>query len=295
MDWPSLGERSLPASFVVPGEPAVTVQIGFEESADGTRRLGVSAEAEFEPPADVLSDLRSLSSLDDATEATRAYGDEVRARFLRAAGRVVGVLAWRTGDPLMPSAGTFGPSEFFIDGAWNYVPMTVSARLLFSSGTQLTPKQLGDVSALLAEGLSEPLPHTVWREAWRLREASPRGALFLGVSALEIGVKEFIAHRVPEAEWLVQEVQTPPLMKLLQSYLPELTRDDPTAFARLEPPVSTTVDEAVRRRNDAAHSSKPPLLGDDLKGTLRTLREVIYRLDSQEGHDFTSDQAWGAN
>ena len=124
---------------------------------------------------------------------------------------------------------------------------------------------------------------------------SPRGSLVLGVSALEIGVKEFIAGRVPDAEWLVQESPTPPLMRMLQEYLPKLTKADTKPFAQLDEQTLPRVAKAVRRRNDVAHSSKDPLTGADLKATLRALRKVIYVLDAQDGHQFTEDQNWSVN
>lgn len=297
LDWPSLGQRTLPVTFEVPGSPGVRVRIEHEETPETSLVLMITTQADFEPPDEILSDLRDLNGLDGgATEQVRAYGDDARDILRLAADRVVGNLAWRVGDPHMPSSAGLGPVEFFLDGKWGYVPMAVGASFVWSHGTQLTAKQVEDVNALLAQGLTEPLAHTVWREAWRLRDQSPRGALLLGVAALEVGVKEFIAGRVPDAEWLVQEVPTPPLMKMLQNYLPALTADDPKPFARLKKPASDIVTKAVERRNDVAHKSKKaPLTRGELKATLDTLRAVIYLLDAQDGHEFTGDQNWSAN
>ena len=297
LDWPSLGQRTLPVTLAVPATPAVTVHLGHEETPERHLVLMITTQADFEPPDEILSDLGSLNGLDGgATEQVRAYGDEVRAILQVAANRAVGNLAWRVGDPHMPSAAGLGPVEFFLDGEWSYVPMAVGASFVWSHGTQLTQEQVEDVNALLARGLSEPLAHTVWREAWRLRDQSPRGALLLGVAAIEVGVKEFIAGRVPDAEWLVQEAPTPPLMRMLQTYLPDLTADDPKPFARLTKPASKIVTKAIELRNDVAHNSKKaPLTRVELKATLETLRSVIYLLDAQDGHEFTDDQNWSAN
>ena len=145
LDWPSLGQRSLPATFVVPGTPPVTVRLVLEEAEDTSLSLVISAEADFEPPDAVLTNLREMTGLrgidarvQRATEETLAFGLDVKRTFRQAAGRVLGVLAWRIGDPLIASSASFGPSEFRLGEAWGYVPMTTGASLIYSSGTQLT-------------------------------------------------------------------------------------------------------------------------------------------------------------
>jgi hypothetical protein len=82
---------------------------------------------------------------------------------------------------------------------------------------------------LFREGIDEPFPYELMREAWAQRSANPRSALITAITALEIAVKQFIARRVPPADWLVENVPTPDVIKLIREYLPAL---DPPAGAR---------------------------------------------------------------
>jgi hypothetical protein len=58
--------------------------------------------------------------------------------------------------------------------------------------TMYTESLFQEIKGLLAED-QEPIGHELLREAWNLKATSPRSSLMLAVSALEVGVKEFIA------------------------------------------------------------------------------------------------------
>lgn len=68
----------------------------------------------------------------------------------------------------------------------------------------------------------EPLGHSLLHEAQRASERDPRAALLMCASALEAGLKEHISERVPEAEWMVLNMPSPPMHKILKQYLPQL-------------------------------------------------------------------------
>jgi len=68
----------------------------------------------------------------------------------------------------------------------------------------------------------EPLGRQLFREAWGQLSTHPRSALVIGVTAAEVGLKSLIATLVPGTDWLMQEIQTPPMGKILRKFLPTL-------------------------------------------------------------------------
>src|SRR5205823_10386536 len=53
------------------------------------------------------------------------------------------------------------------------------------------------------------------REAFR---ASGRSALVIGGAAVEVATKECVSALAPDADWLVLELQTPPVPRMLREY-----------------------------------------------------------------------------
>jgi hypothetical protein len=128
-----------------------------------------------------------------------------------------------------------------------------------------------------------------FREAWNLKSQSPRSALILGLSALEVGAKACVALLVPNSEWLCFEAPTPPVLSVLEEYLPTL----PTK-ARLNGKVYVplaalgVIKKAVAQRNRVAHRGSKVDAGKSLYTTLETIRGVLYLLDYYCG------QSWAA-
>jgi hypothetical protein len=79
-----------------------------------------------------------------------------------------------------------------------------------------------EFGALWAEEVEEPLGHELLREAKAALAASPRSALLLAATALETGVKTHLTKLVPDAGWLLAEMPSPPIHKMLRRYVPEL-------------------------------------------------------------------------
>ena len=80
--------------------------------------------------------------------------------------------------------------------------------------------QIDEVVRKVEAGSEEPLGRQLFREAWSQIGINPRSALVIGVAAAEVGLKRLIGMLIPAAEWLVQEVQAPPVRKILRDFLP---------------------------------------------------------------------------
>jgi hypothetical protein len=106
---------------------------------------------------------------------------------------------------------------------------------------------------------------------------------------LEVGVKQFAAARVPDADWLLKETQAPPVAKMLTRFLPQLppADEDGKEFERPDKATMRTIGEGVELRNEIAHKG---LDGDPSRKTvetiLSTVRDILWRLDAATGLDW---------
>ncbi len=148
---------------------------------------------------------------------------------------------------------------------------------------RLTPEVAKDVQSLLDERQEEPLAHVLWREGWDQRLANRRSALLLGVTALEVGVKQFISSRVPPADWLLEEAPPPPIARMLVEYLPTLSPENGDTLRVPSLDIVQTVKRGVDLRNKLAHTGKSTYSYETLEEILLAVRDVLWLLDSNRG------------
>ncbi len=139
---------------------------------------------------------------------------------------------------------------------------------------------------LLAEDY-EPAGHELLREAWNLRHDSPRSALMLGVAALEVGVKEFVSKLVPQSEWLCFEMPAPPVVKMLQEYLPKLPVElKINGKVFIPEKIIETLKKAVVKRNRVTHKGMTVVNDESLADILTNIQMTLYFLDYYAGHSW---------
>lgn len=142
-----------------------------------------------------------------------------------------------------------------------------------------------EVGALTRSGADEPVAHELLREAWNVKFHSARSSLILGVSALEVGVKEFISDLVPNSEWLCFEVPSPPVVRILQEYLPKIPVRAKLGGEVFIPPVLTTeIKKLITKRNRITHRGVDVELNSSLTDSLSLVQATLYLLDFYRGH-----------
>jgi hypothetical protein len=210
------------------------------------------------------------------------------------------VLRWRTGELGGPLERPGTRFQWNLgDGQWHPLPSDTYLQLDAYSYPQLTRAAYDDIVRLFHEGTGEPFPYELIREAWAQRAANPRSAVITAITALEIAVKQFIARRVPAADWLVENVPTPDVIKLMREYLPTL---DPPAgahagaerFRELPDQLWRLLLKRRNQRNDVIHKPAayesprrpdlPPITPERAESAVLAVREVLYRLDLADGH-----------
>lgn len=113
----------------------------------------------------------------------------------------------------------------------------------------------------------------------------------MAVAAAETGVKEFISSVSPDASWLLENIQSPPLDKILSHYLPTLPsrKNDCTTVPALPKGWRKILLAAVEARNRIVHGRIVELDQDQIATTLDTVLEFLYFLDQHAGYSWASE------
>jgi hypothetical protein len=131
--------------------------------------------------------------------------------------------------------------------------------------------------------LGEPLGHQLLREAKEIAQHSPRSALLICYSALEVALKQHIAKCAPDAGWLAMEVPTPPLSKILKNFLPKIhsEKEDFQSWDQANS-VFKLIQKFGEDRNRLAHRGEES--SASLDDYLRTTSDLLFAFDVLEGH-----------
>jgi hypothetical protein len=255
--------------------------------------------AKMEPPREALEAFRSLVSSggyehlppSDWPTPLLSFFHSVQSEMQDAGLRTLRVLRWVRGTPgahdLLKGVQGFDGS---MDGktlAWKFLPGIRGLHVRVYE--DLTEGWVSGASLLsLGKGHDEPLGHNLFREAESQRYENPRSALVIGIAAVEIGLKECIADLVPQARWLVENIPSPPLDKLLQHYLPSLPMRGHMQGKGVTVPkrLRGVVRKAVTLRNATVHSESKGVSAEDLNEILDAVRDLLYLFDACRGHDW---------
>jgi hypothetical protein len=164
-------------------------------------------------------------------------------------------------DPLLPMA-----PEWSQDGE-NWLPLPPKSRWLPFDLNFRTLDCSTDAIAmaerLMSDRIEEPVAHLLFREAWTQRFENPRSALVIGMAAAEIGVKDFVVHKLSKdgghGGWLMLEMQSPDLLKLVSVLLPKLVGQDVPRFVTgkvqgdYKDQVLDLLQKGVTLRNEVVH------------------------------------------
>lgn len=119
--------------------------------------------------------------------------------------------------------------------------------------------KIDEIMRKVEAGAEEPLARQLFREAWSQIGINPRSALVIGVSAAEVGLKKLIAALIPGTDWLMEEIPTPPVGKVLRKFLPTLQlRAKRVDGGPITPPnqLIEQIEKAVKHRNDVVHAGE---------------------------------------
>lgn len=168
---------------------------------------------------------------------------------------------------------------------WTEAPRNFDFRMTEVHGVATSDDILADTVELMKGGQTEGFGHELLREAYTLVSHAPRGALLIGVSALETGIKSHITKLEPNSASLLEKIQSPPALTLLQEVLPALYKAngrDVSIFplARAD---SDYLRKWISQRNQIAHGAKQSVDNDKLSEFIIFVNDLLYLLDVIEG------------
>jgi hypothetical protein len=158
------------------------------------------------------------------------------------------------------------------------------------AGILWTDKHQKQISELWHDkNVVEPLAHELLREAKSTAEASPRSALLTACSAIETGVKIHISQVAPAATWLLMEMPSPPVFKILRDYIPLLHQHDGHEIPNWQnlKYLFNIVRDYVEFRNKLTHVGAVPHEAlQNLPEFLNSVSDLLYIFNVLEGHDW---------
>jgi len=198
--------------------------------------------------------------------------------------RVIGAMCWRTGQAVPTYDYQLGRMEWSLGGQeWRHSPVDVVAwmgRPPFVSGLARP-----DINEILLSPYAPPFARELLREAWSEENKNPRSALVIGIAALETGVKDLIIALVPETEWLIRNLPSPPVFRMLGEYLPELRVKNQRVLCP-SPEMAQEVRKWINRRNDLSHGKSADINVDELTKFLLLVSDLLYAGDYAMGFDW---------
>lgn len=273
------------------------------------------AEVSLEPKAKVLAIFTALSegTLNPQKEweqygygvlellgppAYRAFVDSMHSRLSDLAHRCISLIQWR-----LVVSGSHRPLQggrrlrWSMDGnSWEPVPGVAGAEASHASSLRDVKEPIyGQISEMLAKDRSQPLGHELLRESIMLRRSGgERSAFVVAVMAAEVGVKQCLIDLLPQTEWLLTNIQSPPLPRLIEELLPTVPiRGD---GKRKVFPVPDSLLKAIKSacgiRNDIVHKGNHPLAAERLNEVIQAVRDLLYRLDYLQGDQWAVEGMW---
>ncbi len=203
--------------------------------------------------------------------------------------RTVDIFMWRCGISAGHNPLLNGGMSFSLDGKkWNMVPSGVQVH--FSAISISSPPE--NVSLILKKLIKtihdQPLGHQMLREAQFLRSLNPRISIVVAISALEVAVKECISKLNPDSNWLVENLPSPEVRKLINEYIPKLLcKTTHRDVFPLPESLDKTIEKGVTTRNRIVHLGRQAPSRESTDKMLSAVQDVIWLLDCCCGHDWT--------
>jgi len=245
----------------------------FEKWPEATRRAyEESGSIERELPLSALPN--SLQNLIEKAYSTIFTGID----------RVIGALCWRTGQAVPTYDYQLGRMEWSLDGQeWRFSPVDFVVWMghpPFVSGLARP-----DINEILLSEYASPLARELLREAWSEENKNPRSSLVIGIAALETGIKDLIIALIPETEWLIRNLPSPPVHRMLGEYLPLLRAKNQRVLCPT-PEMVEQVQKWIGRRNKLSHGKAADISVDELRKFLLLVSDLLYAGDYARGFDW---------
>jgi hypothetical protein len=216
-----------------------------------------------------------------------SFVDKVKGNLSKAGYAFVGVLRWRYAQEGPPSPissrGLFCSND--AGATWHPIPGQYSIVNVTPPHTVFVIQEtdVNEIRNLIVTG--EPFYNELMREAKELQHRSPRSSVLIAVSAAEVAVKSVIVNKVPKSKWFVDNIPSPPVVKILIQYLPELFPDEKRFYAaEKKDRLIKTIDDAVHLRNEMVHTDSLPPKPEKVSEIIDAIQELLWICDYYSGY-----------
>lgn len=217
-------------------------------------------------------------------DALTAMEDRLREVVLR----TVQVALWRLTIDSIPKRDirSSKPGRWSFDGeTWYGFPSDLYASMRQIHAIPIPGQQESMISLLAAQDVQPPVSRELFRESQRISDDNHRSALLMAYTALETGIKEFIVWAAPDTAWLLQETQSPPVVKLINDYIPALLVAKGLRPTGNKPPplIRKAIDDAMKIRNSIAHGASSAFRPMELERLQKAIDDYLWMLDVYRG------------
>jgi len=148
------------------------------------------------------------------------------------------------------------------------------------------------VEELFRSKARQPLYHDLLREACQNKKTNSRSALVMGIAAAETGFKITATDLNPSTSWILENLPSPPLDRMIREYLEQLPARR-TFDGKVRRPPNTmisTLKKGIELRNKLVHGREENVDPKQLNEILIAVRDLLYLLDFYRGHDWALDR-----
>lgn len=220
---------------------------------------------------------------------------DLRNEMSSAAKDVVNLIRWRCGI-LGPTRAISSRGFYwsYDKKFWHPAPEKYSLIITsYSNSVKIENNKKKDIDDLIHSNSVEPLHHELFREAWSLRHSHPSSALLIGFASLEVAVKSFLITKIPDAKWLIENLQAPPVEKMLREYIPKLETVNSGSTIIPETEILDLLKNGISCRNNIAHLGKKPPTGEAVQDYLCAIRECLWIIDFNNGNEWATENVGG--
>jgi hypothetical protein len=222
----------------------------------------------------------SSGQLSVRQEAVASVHTDIRNFILR----TLRLLRWRTKSPgrPYPIRAVVGFSWSWDGVEWKPVTDYMSLRIKqVENPPILTDAAIEFARTEILGELDEPLGHELLREAWTNQDANLRSAIVIAVAAAEVGFKQFAAKTLPDTAWILENLQSPPLSKMLDLFPWDKMKLQINGRPVTVPDsIKDELKKAVTLRNEIVHGRSGTLTSDTSESVLYCVRDLLYFLDA---------------
>jgi hypothetical protein len=202
---------------------------------------------------------------------------------------------WRSSSP---EAGP-NPIQWSVDFCWSLdgvewkeVADNRKLKLEFSRVVKWAGETEEFVKAEVLGELDEPIGHELLREALVNRKVNPRSSLIMAVVAAEVGFKQFASKALPDTDWILEKLPSPPLVGMLKAFpWPKLGVLIGNKVPAIPASLADELDKTVTLRNQVVHLGRPVRLKDEtVQSSLTAVRDLLYFLDGLQGQRWAFEQ-----